>query len=51
MDGVAAPLSVDDPLLVVGLTALAFALALGLIALTALVFARAGARARLRASA
>jgi BASS family bile acid:Na+ symporter len=34
-----------DPLLVVGLTLLAFALALGLIALTALAFARAG-RAR-----
>lgn len=31
-----------DPLLVVALTALAFALALGLIAITALVFARAG---------
>jgi BASS family bile acid:Na+ symporter len=31
-----------DPLLVVGLTALAFALALGMIALTALVFLRAG---------
>lgn len=31
-----------DPLLVVALTALAFALALGMIALTALVFARAG---------
>jgi BASS family bile acid:Na+ symporter len=31
-----------DPLLVVGLTALAFALALGMIALTALVFVRAG---------
>jgi len=32
-----------DPLLVVGLTALAFVLALGMIALTALVFLRAGA--------
>jgi BASS family bile acid:Na+ symporter len=31
-----------DPLLVAGLTLLAFALALGLIAVTALVFARAG---------
>jgi hypothetical protein len=44
MDGVAAHF-LRDPVLVVGLTALAFALALGLIAITALVFARAG-RAR-----
>ena len=44
MDGVPT-ISFADPLLVVELTALAFALALGLIALTALVFLRAG-RAR-----
>ena len=41
MDGVADHARAD-PLLVVALTALAFALALGLIAITALVFARAG---------
>ena len=44
MDGVADHFRAD-PLLVVELTALAFALALGLIAITALVFLRAG-RAR-----
>lgn len=44
MDGVVAHFR-GDPLLVVGLTALAFALALGMIALTALVFLRVG-RAR-----
>lgn len=44
MDGVPGHIR-HAPLLVMGLTALAFALALGLIALTALVFARAG-RAR-----
>jgi BASS family bile acid:Na+ symporter len=44
MDGVADHF-LSRPLLVVGLTALAFALALGLIAITALVFMRAG-RAR-----
>jgi hypothetical protein len=41
MDGVADHFRAD-PLLVVGLTLLAFALALGLIGVTALVFARAG---------
>lgn len=41
MDGVVDHF-LSDPLLVVALTALAFALALGMIALTALVFARAG---------
>jgi BASS family bile acid:Na+ symporter len=41
MDGVVDHFRVD-PLLVVGLTALAFALAIGMIALTALVFLRAG---------
>jgi hypothetical protein len=41
MDGVMAHVRAD-PLLVAGLTLLAFALALGLIAITALVFARAG---------
>jgi hypothetical protein len=44
MDGVVGHF-IADPLLVIGLTALAFALALGMIALTALVFLRAG-RAR-----
>ena len=44
MDGVVGHF-IADPLLVVGLTALAFALALGLIAITALVFLRVG-RAR-----
>jgi BASS family bile acid:Na+ symporter len=44
MDGVGAHVR-NEPLLVLGLTALAFVLALGLIALTALVFASAG-RAR-----
>ena len=44
MDGVVGHF-IADPLLVVGLTALAFALALGMIALTALVFLHAG-RAR-----
>ncbi|HZD90377.1 MAG TPA: Na+-dependent transporter, partial [Pseudolabrys sp.] len=44
MDGVSAHM-VRDPLLVIGLLALAFTLALGLIALTALVFRPAG-RAR-----
>jgi BASS family bile acid:Na+ symporter len=41
MDGVAAHIA-SAPLLVIGLTALAFALSLGLVALTTLVFARAG---------
>lgn len=41
MDGVAAHF-LRNPVLVIGLTLLAFALALGLIAVTALVFARAG---------
>ncbi len=44
MDGVGGQIR-NEPLLVLGLTALAFVLALGLIALTALVFASAG-RAR-----
>ena len=47
MDGVADHFRAD-PLLVIELTALAFALALGLIALTALVFAARRTRARLR---
>lgn len=41
MDGVAAHF-LRNPVLVIGLTLLAFALAIGLIAVTALVFARAG---------